>query len=91
MVISENLAVSAGIFTTNLVKGHSLCGPKIKFKAGTRAIVINSGCANACLGTRGDNDAADMALYASSLIECERTRFYLVLQGLLVFHLIWIK
>ena len=72
MVISENLAVSAGIFTTNVVKGHSLMWTKNKIQSGyARAIVINSGCANACLGTRGDSDAADMALYASSLIECE--------------------
>ena len=72
MVVSENLAVAAGIFTTNVVKGHSLLWTKNKIKNGhARAIVINSGCANACLGARGDKDAQDMALYASSLIGCE--------------------
>ena len=88
MVISENLAVSAGIFTTNLVKGHSLMWTKNKIQSGyARAIVINSGCANACLGTRGDNDAADMALYASSLIECEPDQVLLGSTGVIGFPL----
>lgn len=88
MVISENNAIAAGIFTTNVVKGHSLMWTKSIIKNGhARAIVINSGCANACLGARGDDDAANMALYASSLIKCEPEQVMLGSTGVIGFPL----
>jgi glutamate N-acetyltransferase/amino-acid N-acetyltransferase len=88
MVLSENLAIAAGVFTTNVVKGHSLLWTKSKVQSGhAKAMLINSGCANACLGTRGDNDAADMALYASSLIECNPDQVMLGSTGVIGFPL----
>lgn len=88
MIISKNDAIAAGIFTTNVVKGHSLMWTKSKIKDRyVRAMVINSGCANACLGARGDNDAADMAFYASSLIKCEPEQVLLGSTGVIGFPL----
>ncbi len=88
MVVSENNAITAGIFTKNIVKGHSLMWTKDKIKNGcARAIVINSGCANACLGSAGDKDAADMALYASSLIKCAPDQVMLGSTGVIGFPL----
>jgi len=88
MVVSENIAVAAGIFTTNVVKGHSLMWTKNNIKSGyARAMVINSGCANACLGERGAKDAADMAQYASSLIGCRPEQVMLGSTGVIGFPL----
>ncbi|MGI6084831.1 MAG: bifunctional glutamate N-acetyltransferase/amino-acid acetyltransferase ArgJ [Acetivibrionales bacterium] len=88
MIISENDAIATGIFTTNVVKGHSLIWTRDKIKSGyVRAMVINSGCANACLGSRGDNDAAKMALFASSLINCEPGQVLLGSTGVIGFPL----
>ncbi|NLE25969.1 MAG: bifunctional glutamate N-acetyltransferase/amino-acid acetyltransferase ArgJ [Clostridiaceae bacterium] len=88
MVVSENDAIAVGIFTKNVVKGHSLMWTRDKIKSGlARAMVINSGCANACLGERGDNDAADMAIYASSLIKCEPEKVMLGSTGVIGFPL----
>jgi len=88
MVVSENIAVAAGIFTTNVVKGHSLLWTKRNINNGyARAMVINSGCANACLGARGDEDAADMAQYASSLIGCRPEEVMLGSTGVIGFPL----
>ncbi len=88
MVVSKVKATAAGIFTTNVVKGHSLIWTRDKIKSGyARAIVINSGCANACLGSTGDNDAADMAKYASSLIKCETEQVMLGSTGVIGFPL----
>jgi len=88
MVVSENIAVAAGIFTTNVVKGHSLMWTKRNIENGyARAIVINSGCANACLGARGDKDAADMAQYASLLIGCRPEEVMLGSTGVIGFPL----
>jgi glutamate N-acetyltransferase/amino-acid N-acetyltransferase len=72
LVVSDNLAKAAGIFTTNLVKGHSLQWTRKNIKKGlAKGIVINSGCANACIGPQGDLDAAHMAEYTASLLGCQ--------------------
>lgn len=88
MVVSDINAIAAGIFTTNIVKGHSLKWTRDKIKSGeARAIVINSGCANACLGDRGDTDASSMASYAANLIGCSSELVMLGSTGVIGFPL----
>ncbi|HHW23537.1 MAG TPA: bifunctional glutamate N-acetyltransferase/amino-acid acetyltransferase ArgJ [Clostridiaceae bacterium] len=88
MVVSDKTAAAAGIFTANVVKGHSLKWTMEKVKSGAaRAVVINSGCANACLGERGDADAASMAAYASGFIGCEPDLVLLGSTGVIGFPL----
>lgn len=71
IISADDLAVCAGVFTTNKVKGHSLKVTMDNIKTGyARAIVINSGNANACLGESGDKDAKEMTSLASSLLNC---------------------
>lgn len=71
LVVSDRLANTAGIFTRNIVKGHSLQWSRQNIRRGAaRAVSINSGCANACVGPQGDLDAAEMAGYTASLIGC---------------------
>lgn len=60
LFFSERPAVAAGMFTSNLVKAAPvlLCEKRLKSSAGNfRAVVANSGCANACTGRRGIDDA----------------------------------
>lgn len=72
VVCSEDNAIASGVFTTNVVKGHSLLLSMENIKNGiARAIVINSGNANACVGEAGYNDAKDMALLTAELLQCE--------------------
>jgi glutamate N-acetyltransferase/amino-acid N-acetyltransferase len=88
MVVSDNIAQAAGIFTTNVVKGHSLQWSREKIKAGkARAVVINSGCANACVGPKGDEDAAAMASYAAQLVNCMPEEVMLGSTGVIGFRL----
>ena len=71
-VCAEDIAAASGVFTTNVVKGHSLQLTMDHIKNGyAKAIVINSGNANACVGESGDKDALDMATLAASLLDCE--------------------
>ena len=62
LLVSETLAVAAGVYTQNLV-----CAAPVKLcrkrtpSSSIRAVVINSGVANACTGEQGDRDAAEMA------------------------------
>ena len=69
LICSDVPAVSVGIFTTNKVKAAPVLLDMHVLKKGTaRAIVANSGNANACTGGRGMTDALDMAnLTAESL------------------------
>ena len=68
-VVSDRPANAAGIFTKNIVKGHSLQWSRQNIRRGVaRAVVINSGCANACVGPQGDSDAAETAGYAAYVL-----------------------
>ncbi|MCX8131142.1 MAG: bifunctional glutamate N-acetyltransferase/amino-acid acetyltransferase ArgJ [Clostridia bacterium] len=72
VVCSEGTAAASGVFTTNVVKGHSLLVTMEHIKNGyAQAVVINSGNANACVGERGYKDAKEMAELAAQLLNCE--------------------
>jgi len=64
---SDRPASVAGVYTSNLVKGHSLTRSiaLIKQRESVRGILINSGNANACVGQDGENDATEMAKAAA--------------------------
>ena len=66
LIVSEVESAIAGTFTTNTVKAAPvrLCMQKIRSGKG-QAIVVNSGNANACTGSRGMKDARDMAAAAA--------------------------
>ncbi len=59
LVFSEAPAKAAGVFTTSKVQAAPVlvCKQQLKRSASFRAIVVNSGNANACTGERGLNDA----------------------------------
>jgi len=62
LIVSDVPAAAAGVFTTNLVKAAPVLLSAANLAGGTaRAIVVNSGCANACTGEAGMRDAMDMA------------------------------
>ena len=68
LVASDGLSGAAGVFTTNrAVAAPVLLSRDHLRRSGGRAaaIVINSGCANACTGTQGDQAAASMATAAA--------------------------
>lgn len=61
LIYSEVPAVVAGTFTTNLVQAAPVLISKNNIRSGLcRAVVINSGNANACTGPRGLRDAQAM-------------------------------
>ncbi len=61
LVFSENVAVTAGVFTTNKIKAApvKIAINRIASQKG-QAIIINSGNANACTGDKGYSDAEEM-------------------------------
>ena len=72
IVCSDDIAVAAGVFTTNVVKGHSLQLTMSHIKSGyAQAVIINSGNANACIGDQGLKDAQEMADLTAQLLQCD--------------------
>ncbi len=64
---SEVPCTAAGLFTTNKVKAAPVLLSQQHLASGkAQAIIVNSGCANACTGEEGLDDAAQMARLTAS-------------------------
>jgi len=62
ILYSEVSCTSAGIFTTNQIKSAPVILSQRRIaQERAQAIVVNSGCANACVGKQGLADALEMA------------------------------
>jgi glutamate N-acetyltransferase/amino-acid N-acetyltransferase len=70
LVYSTAPAMAAGVFTTSKVQAAPVIVDKLQLKSSfrSRAIVVNSGNANACTGERGLNDAWSMVKAASQAL-----------------------
>ncbi len=66
ILFSETTCTAAAVFSTNKVKAAPVILSQKRLQDGkARAVVINSGCANACTGERGMKDALEMAELAA--------------------------
>lgn len=70
LIFSEKEAIAAGVFTTNKVKAAPvvLCTEHL-LKGNTRAIIANSGNANACTGNAGLDKARETARLVAETLE----------------------
>jgi len=69
LIVSNELAAVAGMFTTNQVCAApvKICQPRVR-KGRAQAIVVNSGNANACTGRQGLEDARAMATFTEQAL-----------------------
>jgi glutamate N-acetyltransferase/amino-acid N-acetyltransferase len=71
LVVCDVPATACGVFTRNLVKGHSLQRTqRLLPSSSARAVVVNSGNANACVGAQGDADADRMGALVAAALGC---------------------
>jgi glutamate N-acetyltransferase/amino-acid N-acetyltransferase len=73
LLACDSVASAAAIFTLNLARAAPvlLCQEHLQRSNGrARAIVTNSGCANACTGPQGMLDAREMATLTSAALGC---------------------
>ncbi|HKH73641.1 MAG TPA: bifunctional glutamate N-acetyltransferase/amino-acid acetyltransferase ArgJ [Vicinamibacterales bacterium] len=73
VLAADGIASAAGIFTTNLAQAAPVIVSRRhleRSKGIARAIVVNSGCANACTGTQGMADADRMAAEVAKALGC---------------------
>jgi glutamate N-acetyltransferase/amino-acid N-acetyltransferase len=73
LVVSDTPATAAAVFTLNKVQAAPVLLSKehlVKSGGVVRAIVVNSGCANACTGDTGMADARAMAAETARVVGC---------------------
>lgn len=71
LIVSDRPSTAAGVFTTNEVIAAPCVLTRKHLESGTlRAIVANSGIANACTGDEGDRNAHAMAKTAAAAVGC---------------------
>ena len=71
LFVSDRPAAAAGVFTTNRVVGAPVTVSRERVPSSqTRAIIINSGNANACTGEQGDADARTMTADVAEQLNC---------------------
>ena len=84
ILFSEKPAVSAAVFTGNKVKAAPiLVSMKHQEWGKARAVVVNSGCANACTGEKGLKDAEEMAGAAAFKLGIERKQMLVASTGVI--------
>lgn len=82
MLLSDKPAVVAGTFTRNKIQGAhvKLCRERLIARK-AQAIVVNSGCANACVGPQGLQDAMKMAKIAASSLNIDEKLVFVCSTG----------
>ncbi len=74
LVVSDTPATAAAVFTTNLAVAPPIVVSREHLRASgghARAVVINSGCANACTGDQGRQVAHLMAAETARAVDCD--------------------
>ena len=88
IVISDFPTVSAATFTTNRIKAAPVRLSKRHLSSGDiRAVIVNSGNANACNGRQGLNDAKLMAQFAASSLGLEPRQVFVCSTGIIGYPL----
>jgi glutamate N-acetyltransferase/amino-acid N-acetyltransferase len=73
LLVSDTPATAAAVFTTNRAQAAPILVSREHLSASggvARAIVVNSGCANACTGDDGLRAAREMAAETARLVRC---------------------
>ena len=86
VLATDEPASVAGLFTTNLLTAAPVLISRQHLAAGggmTRAIVVNSGCANACTGDEGLENARRMAAETAQALGCAETEVLVASTGVI--------
>jgi glutamate N-acetyltransferase/amino-acid N-acetyltransferase len=73
LIVSDRPATAAAVFTVNLAPAAPVLVSRQHLEASggiARAIIVNSGCANACTGSDGLQAARDMAAETARIVGC---------------------
>lgn len=84
IIYSTSPAAAAGVFTQNTMAAAPVIVSRQVSELGrASAIVVNSGCANACTGRQGLADAQEMAGLTARLLEIEAEEVFVASTGII--------
>ena len=84
LLYSQVPAAAAGVFTTNRVKAAPVLLSRERVKSGKgQAILVNSGCANACTGQKGIRDAQRLSRQIASALKIDPGEVFLASTGVI--------
>jgi glutamate N-acetyltransferase / amino-acid N-acetyltransferase len=86
LVVADKPATAAGMFTTNKVQAAPVIVSRDHLKRSrgrALAVLINSGCANACTGETGMEVAREMAAEAGRVLVCASERVLVASTGVI--------
>ena len=84
LLFSEVPAKAAGVFTTNVFKAAPVLLDLERIKSGTsRAVIINSGNANAATGDEGYQDAVKMARFCAGALQIDEAQVLVASTGVI--------
>jgi len=86
LVVSDSACAGAGMFTTNRVKAAPVLYDQATLarnQNALRAVVANSGCANACTGADGMADARAMANATAHALDCRADQVLVLSTGVI--------
>lgn len=82
LLVSDSPATVAAVFTTNRIQGATVKLCRERLAGGVaRAVVVNSGNANACTGPRGLEDARRMSRLAAAGLGCDESQVFVCSTG----------
>lgn len=88
LIYSQKSAVAAAVFTTNLIKAAPILLTQQHIQSGhLQAVVINSGNANACTGTKGMENAQIMANATANALDLAPEQVAVASTGVIGVHL----
>ncbi len=88
LIVSDRPAVGVGVYTQNLVKAAPVLLDKERTPSeAIRGVIINSGVANACTGTKGMDDAKQMCQLTADAIGVSAEQVLVLSTGVIGEHL----
>jgi len=84
LLVADAPCAAAGVFTTNLIQAAPVrYSRQVVERGSARAVVVNSGNANACTSSRGDHDAAVMAVAVEQTGQAPATEVLVASTGII--------
>ena len=86
LLVSDGEASAAAIFTTNVAQAAPILVSREHLQQAhgrATAVVVNSGCANACTGADGMRDAHEMTRLAAEAVQCGETSVLVASTGVI--------
>lgn len=86
LIVADDGCSAAGVFTTNRIKAAPVLYDQevlANNASHLRAIVANAGCANACTGARGMDDARAMAQLTAAQLDCRPDQVLVLSTGVI--------